>query len=242
MAVFSDKLPITYQLAQLLRGKIIRGDFPTGHRLEPEVQLAASYGVSVITVQRALRSLEEDGLINRRRGRGTFVLDLPPHLKAPPRPSSLEMMFADEFGADTKVLAKGPAPTPPMWRKEFPGLDKLFMLSRLVRRHGRPWNYSVHYMRPEIGKRLNQKHLIRYPIFRVLREHLGLSLKRIAINLQAMASPPEVSQFLQIDPASPVLYFTAMLYDMDDRLVDVTEIYFCADGFKFHIDKDLRVQ
>jgi len=239
MTVFSSKLPISYQLAQVLRGKIMRGDYPAGTQIAPEVQLASEYGVSVITVQRALRSLEEDRLISRHRGRGTFVLDLPSHLKAPHIPSSIEMMFSDVFDPDSETLERRLVPTPPQWLESFAGSDKVLMIRRVVRRNGRPLNYAVHHILPEVGKRIPDRLLRRYPIFRVLRDELRLPLKRIDINLKAMASPPEVSQPLELDPTAPVLYFFGALYDRGDRLLNIAEIYFCADRFAFHIEKDL---
>ncbi len=51
------------------------GDFQTGQRLPSERALADQFGISRGAVQRALQSLEEQGLIYRRTGSGTFVSD-----------------------------------------------------------------------------------------------------------------------------------------------------------------------
>lgn len=68
----ADPRPLWQQLADLLRGRIERGEL-TG-RLEAETALAQHYGVSRDTVRRALADLARDGLIQSTRGRGTFVL------------------------------------------------------------------------------------------------------------------------------------------------------------------------
>src|SRR3972149_11837490 len=72
-SMFSRKLPLWYQLSQILRSEILGGQLAPASQIAPEVQLAKRYGVSVITVRQALKSLEADGLISRHRGRGTFV-------------------------------------------------------------------------------------------------------------------------------------------------------------------------
>ena len=64
--------PLYHQLEIALRRSIEAGDFPDG-RLPTEAELGRQYHVSRLTVRSALRRLEEDGLIERRRARGTFV-------------------------------------------------------------------------------------------------------------------------------------------------------------------------
>jgi hypothetical protein len=68
----ADPRPLWQQLADLLRGRIERGEL--AGRLEAETALAQHYEVSRDTVRRALACLARDGLIRSTRGRGTFVL------------------------------------------------------------------------------------------------------------------------------------------------------------------------
>lgn len=64
-------LPLWAQLAEDLRAKAVAGEF--SDRLPTEDELTASYGVSRNTVREALRRLRDDGIIERTRGRGTFL-------------------------------------------------------------------------------------------------------------------------------------------------------------------------
>ena len=61
-------------IATSLRGRIQRGDF-TGGKLPSERELLAEFGVQRATVRRALKRLENEGLIFRDTTRGTFVVD-----------------------------------------------------------------------------------------------------------------------------------------------------------------------
>ena len=56
-----------------LQQAILSGKFPPGSQLPPEFDLIAQLGVSRTTLREALKRLEEQGLIFRRRGRGTYV-------------------------------------------------------------------------------------------------------------------------------------------------------------------------
>src|ERR1700687_3544917 len=64
----------TRQVYLVLRDRIAGGRLDGGGSLPAEQALAAEYGVSRVTIRRALAELEQEGLISRRRGAGTFVL------------------------------------------------------------------------------------------------------------------------------------------------------------------------
>ena len=60
-------------LAAALRHRIVAGEWPAGTPLPAETSLAAEHGVALGTMRRALELLAEQGLIERRHGKGTFV-------------------------------------------------------------------------------------------------------------------------------------------------------------------------
>ena len=65
--------PKYLQVADLLRGEIADGVFRDGQALMTEEELRVRFGVSRQTVRQAIALLEEDGLVIRRRGSGTYV-------------------------------------------------------------------------------------------------------------------------------------------------------------------------
>ncbi|GEM_PF-833081 len=68
-----NPLPRYYQVYQSLKKRIEDGEFAPDSALPPERQLVVDYGVSRITIVKALDTLENEGLIRREHGRGTFV-------------------------------------------------------------------------------------------------------------------------------------------------------------------------
>jgi GntR family transcriptional regulator len=73
-----ERSPSQYrQLADLLRDRILRGDYPPGSTFPSEPELAAEHNLSRPTVNRALLVLRGEGLIRVERGRGTIVRSVP---------------------------------------------------------------------------------------------------------------------------------------------------------------------
>jgi GntR family transcriptional regulator len=66
-------VPLYFQLEKVLRKRILSGKTPFDHPLPTEKELGQEFGVSRITVRQALKALEDDQLIRREQGRGTFV-------------------------------------------------------------------------------------------------------------------------------------------------------------------------
>lgn len=69
----SSRLPAYAQMANSLLSSISSGEYPPGARLPAESALAKAYGVSAMTARQAVSVLEEDGLVRRVQGKGTFV-------------------------------------------------------------------------------------------------------------------------------------------------------------------------
>lgn len=69
-----SRVPLYLQVAQLMRQKIERRDWPLDTQIPTLNELEREFQVSRITVRESLARLEEEGLIRRTRGRGTFVM------------------------------------------------------------------------------------------------------------------------------------------------------------------------
>ncbi len=69
----ASQSPLYQQLMQRLRSEIGAGEYAAGARIPSEQELTQRYGVSRVTVRKALSELTQDGLLVRRQGKGTFV-------------------------------------------------------------------------------------------------------------------------------------------------------------------------
>ena len=77
-------VPLHRQLFLVLHDEIARGAIPAGHPLPTEQELCDQFGVSRITVRRALADLADQGHITRRQGVGSFVREHNPAGAAAP--------------------------------------------------------------------------------------------------------------------------------------------------------------
>lgn len=67
--------PLYQQLMTRLKSDILAGVYPAGGRIPSEQTLCDTYGVSRVTVRKAMLDLVQEGLLLRRQGKGTFVAD-----------------------------------------------------------------------------------------------------------------------------------------------------------------------
>jgi GntR family transcriptional regulator len=67
-------VPLYYQVSSRLEEAIRAGEIPTGARLENEIAIASQLGLSRPTIRRAIQELVDKGLLVRRRGIGTQVV------------------------------------------------------------------------------------------------------------------------------------------------------------------------
>ena len=67
-------VPLYYQLREQIRENILSGKWSYGKELPPELQLCETLGLSRATVKQAMDGLVQEGLIERKKGKGTFVI------------------------------------------------------------------------------------------------------------------------------------------------------------------------
>ena len=69
--------PVYRQIKDAIMARIDNGDWPPGHMLPSENELAAQLGASRMTINRPLRELADNGVLKRVHGLGTFVAERP---------------------------------------------------------------------------------------------------------------------------------------------------------------------
>lgn len=234
MRQFSPKLPIWYQLAQMLRTQIVSGQLVPGERIGAEVKIAKEHGISVLPVRQALRALEEENLIVRRRGSGTYVTDagqLPDRVA-----TSLATLYSREFEKPAQILERGNIATPAKLQSRFPGAAQLAFVRRLAFRNNAPWSYGTLFFAAEFADRLTNPLLKRYPLYRLFHDLYSIELARSEFEAKAVAAEPEVAHFLGIEPFSPVLSLSSVAFDGDARAVGAFDMTFLSDTFAFSFE------
>jgi GntR family transcriptional regulator len=235
------KLPLWYQVSQSLRASILGRSADAPLRLPTEDDLAAHYGVSVLTMRQALKSLEEEGLISRHRRRGTFI-EPGARRAAPVRLlGSVDAIVAQQSGMRATILGHGTVPVPAEISEHFPGAAELVSYRRLRRDDsGEPTNWAENHVLPELAERIDLVDLERWPMTKVLRDRLGVRISRITDTVEARLADPETARLLDVPLCSPILHYTGVTYDADGRAVDVVRIHYRGDRFTFSVTMEAR--
>jgi DNA-binding GntR family transcriptional regulator len=132
-------------LRDILVDAIASGHWKRGAQLPTEQDLARETPFSLGTVQRALRSLVDDGIIVRRQGFGTFVAE---NVKPLNKPWHMRFVSPDDGGiveTYTYVLNRENVSKKGRWSRYFPNKTNMFMIERRFRITNKFWVYNRFY-------------------------------------------------------------------------------------------------
>lgn len=231
-------VPLYHQLYLLLKQQILAGDLALGARVPGELELIERHGVSRITSRRALAELARDGLIERGRGRGSYVTY---RLTSRPLQGSLSATLDNlvAFGRATEVtlLSFEKLAPPPALAAQFalaqPGT--LVHVVRVRRDDGVPFAYLESWTRP-LGARYNRAALakgLRLELF----QQCGVRIARFDQTISAAAAPADAAAALGLDAGQPMLLIERLSYDEQGRLIDRLRALYRHD--RFHLTMSL---
>ena len=172
-------IPLYYQLETILRKKITSGDYSPDISLPSEDALAVEYEVSRITVRQALSSLEQDGLVIRQRGKGTFVSEKANTLELPRFTGSIEDLILMGKRTKTKVIESSWIDPPDIIRERLKVKDgKVLRIEKVRHIEGEPFSHVFNYLPPELGSKLPMDLVRSKPMLMILEDELGVEPTR----------------------------------------------------------------
>ncbi len=221
----------------VIAGEITDGDLKVGDQLPTEDSLIARFGVSRITVRRAIQNLVSRGLVEIRRGKGTFVA-------APKITQDLKELSG--FVEDMHAL--GHKPTARVIGKEIVTAnatvarqlaltrgERVVRIRRVRLADGVPLSFDETYLPLEIGKKIITNNLKVEPIFSLLERKYDVPLieAEAEYKLDAVAAGNEVASALKVKPRSPIFRIERTSYSTGSRPVDYETLYYRGDLVRF---------
>jgi GntR family transcriptional regulator len=190
-------VPLHRQLFLVLHDEIVRGAVDQGTLLPTEQTLCDQFGVSRITVRRALADLAEEGLIERRHGVGSFVLDHPSVRQRELGGSYLDGLRQVEFETEVEVIEFGQRPLPRAIADQMGGRARGLHTLRLrrERRTGEPLMTTETWLPLELVDVVTEAKLVASPLYQLLAE-AGVTLGRMDHELTAEIAGPRQAQLL----------------------------------------------
>jgi GntR family transcriptional regulator len=246
----SSRIPLYYQLENVLREKITSGAYAGGDRLPTEIELIEEYKVSRITVRQALSALAEDGLIERKQGRGTFIAERKSkkrkftgtiHLTG-----SLDELI--EMGMDTpvKVLEMNRVDAD-LHEAELLQLkvgSPIYRLKRLRLVEGKPYSLILNYLPENIGSRLTMAELSSGALLHTMETKLGYTLDNAVQEIKAELADPYVAQVLDIRVGTALLSIERTVYSNQGIPVEFVHTLYRSDlyGYSVKLVRDKKRQ
>lgn len=230
----TSPVPLYFQVAQHLEHLIESGAYPPGTRLDNEIVLADQLGLSRPTMRRAIEYLVDRGMLVRKRGVGTQVVQ--PKVR---RPVELSSLYDDLRAAGkqprTEVLSFD-VQTPSEVVAEALGLDdtaEVYVVRRLRFAGGDPLSIMTNHI-PTAMVDLDAEMLARTGLYELIRA-AGITLKIATQSIGGRAAKAAEARLLNEKPGAPLLTMTRVAYDEVGRAVEYGSHLYRASMYTFEL-------
>ena len=211
-------VPLHRQLFLVLHDEIARGAIPAGNPLPTEQELCDQFGVSRITVRRALADLADQGYITRRQGVGSFVREHNATGRHAGSRSYMDELRQIHFESNPDVLEFDLTAAPQTISDQvgFTG-DVLHILRiRRERRTGEPLLVTEAWLPASLAQMITAEKLVHAPMYRLLAE-AGVTLERVQHEFIAEIASPRTAQLLDIAIGAAVQRVNRLAFTAGDR-------------------------
>jgi len=228
-------LPLYARVEETLAQRIQDGVWAIGDRLPSEEQLIEEFSVSRTTVRTTIQNLLQRGLVEIRRGKGTFVTQPKIAQALTGLTGFVEDMEALGMKATARVLGKSIVPaTVDVARKlGIEEGEEVVAIRRVRLADGLPLSYDETYLPADLGRRIVADDLAIKPIFSLLENEYDTPLSEAEYRLEAVAADKMVASALKIAVGSPLFLIERTSYSTSHRAVDYEKLYYRGDKIQF---------
>ena len=230
-----EKYSLYQQLADSLRDKIYEGKYAFGDKLPSERSLAEKFGISHLTVRKALAILEEEGMLLRVQGKGTFVRALK---------YSIDMQHMDGFSSmfgqqgitiTNKVLYSGVREAGFKYSRIFgiPREEPVFELIRLRQNGEDPVALEYNILPTKRVPHVEEYDYSLYSLWDVYRQ-AGIQLVEENQKLEIVKVYNPQADLLNVEEGADVLMLSSTALDLSGKVIECTKIYDNAKRMVFY--------
>lgn len=239
-------IPLYSQLVGIVKRNITAGTLGPGELLPSEAELCKTFKVSRSTVRQAIGSLESEGLVVRKQGRGTFVAE-------PKMRRKTENVYS--FTSEISSMGKNPSstlidfdvmdPTPDIMKVlELTGADSsVYRFTRIRNVDGEPLILETSYYPQFIYPKLTRELLRTHSFYSLLYE-VGVAPASAVDNYEAIVLGREEAELLKTKPGMCAFYVqrrtrteTGMIFEYTQSIIRADrvtlDVYLHKDGVSF---------
>ena len=205
-------LPAYQRIQSVIRKRIDSGQLQPGDPVPSERELARTHKVSLMTARHALAGLEREGIVERRRGAGTFVAA--PKIHFNKLMSYTEHMSSRGLSPQSRVLSAKIVEneTEVAARLGLPGTSSLVKIERLRQTGNEPFALETCYLPASEFADLVNAPLGRTSLFSTLQHDYGVELAYADEEIDATAAENEIADLLEVPRGAPVLRIRQVIY------------------------------
>lgn len=224
-------IPRHLQISQWLRQQIEIGIFKKEEKLPSENDLAKKFDVSRVTVRRALQTLENDSIIYRCQGLGSFVSD---------ERVSQNLIKLTDFNEDMSNAGLLPssevkqfkAVDAPDWLAEILHIEtgtKVLQVDRLRKGDGEPIAFDSTWLPIFYGQLLDEKKLKNSTIYNLLEKDYNISVIKGCYRMSAEVADDDLAEVLNIESGSPLFLIDRLTFTIGEKPLYYQKRYYRND-------------
>lgn len=223
------------QLVGIIKRNISTGVLAVGDLLPSEAELCRTLNISRNTVRQAIGELEEEGLVVRKRGRGTFVADPSTNRRGVRYSFTTEVSSMGKEPSSTLVDFQITTPSPIVCDKmELREGTPVYCFTRIRNVDGEPLiletSYYPQYIYPNLTRDMVQTHS-----FYSLLYHVGITPFAAEESYEAVTLDSDSAKLLGVEPGSCAFYHQRRTRTEDGRVYEYTRSFIRGDRVRLDV-------
>ena len=230
------------EVKKVLKEYIYSMDPHESTKLPSENEIAQNYGVSRVTVRKVLDELEQEGLIIRIHGRGTFVNSVATQMNVSLIPAKDYAQIIKDSGnhPDVKLLrCQSEVPSKEVQRGlNLSSEEKVLRVEKVFSSDGYPSLLCVDLIPVSlVGEKINQSLWAIDSTFKVLRNCFHIDVKRDCISFEAVSkrAAKKETKACELLDADALLKISGYCYDQDNKPVSYGVDYYDTKYIRYHM-------
>jgi len=219
----------------LLKDDIATGQQAEGSVLPSEQRLAEIYGVSRVTVRRALDALARDGLIEKKTGAGSIVrsVSTPEGAISADMATLIPQIVQMGRATSARLLSFSYGAAPGLVREALalPAGARVQTAVRVRSSDGVPFSHLTTYVPEDISQNYSEADLATTPLFELL-ERSGVVVTSAQQSVTAALAAPDVADALGVPVGSALLALTRVVHDDAGRGIEYLSALYRPDMFR----------
>ena len=232
----ASPIPRYVQLADVLRQRIARGQWQSGHRLPSLDELGKEFDVARVTVRQAVDVLTREGLVSPQQGRGTFVTGTGVDnrkLRAVTTIGELAELYRDSKPQLLNLVESSAAPA--LAEGEGKPAEKYFYMRRVHSLDGVAYCVISIYLDDRIFRRAPQR-VRRELVIPLLMSLPGVKIAKARQTLTIGTADVEEAGHLRIPVNAPVARVRRVFNAPDRTVIYLAEVTYRGDFVRLEMD------